>query len=120
MIPTLLGNLVGGGLFVSTTYWYLYLTGEGSVAISFDTGGVQSAMEAGGPMTRGRGTNHGVDNENMETLVGKDPSSLPNSQSRLKGGLAMELGDDTPYTKTHAERVQSNSSDAKSKADEKV
>jgi len=118
MIPTLLGNIVGGGLFVGTAYWYLYLTGEGSVNISFDTGGIQSAMEAGGPMTKGRGVNHGVDNENMETLDGQDPNGLPNSQGSLQGGLGLELGDSTPYCKTHAERVQSKSSETK--ADEKV
>ncbi|GAB7338057.1 hypothetical protein MBLNU457_4425t1 [Dothideomycetes sp. NU457] len=118
LIPTLLGNLVGGGLFVSTVYWYLYLTGEGSINISFDTGGVQSAMEAGGPMKRGSGIGHGADGENMKTLVGEDPNGLPNSRGHLQGGLGLELGDDTPYCKTHAERVRSQ--DEKSKADEKV
>ena len=33
MIPTLLGNLVGGGLFVAAPYWYNYLTGEGNVQV---------------------------------------------------------------------------------------
>jgi hypothetical protein len=28
MIPSLLGNILGGGLFVGVTYWYLYLCGE--------------------------------------------------------------------------------------------
>ncbi|KAF2673237.1 Formate/nitrite transporter, partial [Microthyrium microscopicum] len=28
MIPALLGNIVGGGLFVGTAYWYLYICGE--------------------------------------------------------------------------------------------
>ena len=28
MIPSLLGNLVGGGLFVGVVYWYLFLTGD--------------------------------------------------------------------------------------------
>lgn len=50
MIPTALGNLVGGGLFVGTIYWYLYLTGEIAVGIDFNIGGLASAMEAGGPM----------------------------------------------------------------------
>lgn len=52
MIPTTLGNLIGGGLFVGGIYWYLYLTGEGSDDIWFNIGGLDSAMEAGGP-TRG-------------------------------------------------------------------
>lgn len=28
LIPTTLGNIVGGGLFVAVPYWYLYLWGE--------------------------------------------------------------------------------------------
>ncbi|KAI9743580.1 MAG: hypothetical protein M1818_002895 [Claussenomyces sp. TS43310] len=50
LIPTTLGNILGGGLFVGATYWYLYLTGEAAVDITFDTGVLSSAMEAGGPM----------------------------------------------------------------------
>lgn len=30
MLPSTLGNIVGGGLFVGTLYWYLHLTGEES------------------------------------------------------------------------------------------
>lgn len=30
MIPALIGNTIGGALFVGAVYWYLYLTGEGS------------------------------------------------------------------------------------------
>jgi formate/nitrite transporter FocA (FNT family) len=28
MLPSVLGNIVGGGLFMGTLYWYLYPTGE--------------------------------------------------------------------------------------------
>jgi formate/nitrite transporter FocA (FNT family) len=28
MLPSALGNVLGGGLFVGTLYWYLYLTSE--------------------------------------------------------------------------------------------
>lgn len=28
IIPTVLGNIVGGGLFVGTYFWYLYLQGN--------------------------------------------------------------------------------------------
>jgi formate/nitrite transporter FocA (FNT family) len=28
MLPSALGNIVGGGLFVGTLYWYIHLTGE--------------------------------------------------------------------------------------------
>lgn len=30
MIPALIGNTIGGALFVGAVYWYFYLTGEGS------------------------------------------------------------------------------------------
>jgi formate/nitrite transporter len=33
MIPALLGNIVGGGLFVGVVYWYLYLSGKDTVVI---------------------------------------------------------------------------------------
>jgi hypothetical protein len=35
MIPSLLGNIVGGGLFTGVLYWYLYLAGT-DVPIHFD------------------------------------------------------------------------------------
>jgi len=33
MIPALLGNIVGGGLFVGVVYWYLYLSSGDAVVI---------------------------------------------------------------------------------------
>lgn len=33
MIPALLGNIIGGGFFVATLYWYLHLQGHGEVSI---------------------------------------------------------------------------------------
>lgn len=33
MLPTLLGNIVGGGLFVGGLYWYLYLEDEEQVEV---------------------------------------------------------------------------------------
>jgi formate/nitrite transporter len=33
MIPALLGNIVGGGLFVGVVYWYLYLSANDAVVI---------------------------------------------------------------------------------------
>lgn len=34
MIPALLGNIVGGGVFVAAAYWYLYITGtDGPVVV---------------------------------------------------------------------------------------
>ena len=48
MIPTALGNTLGGGLFVGGMYWYLYLTGPGSEDIKSDVGDLDSAMEVVG------------------------------------------------------------------------
>lgn len=28
MLPALLGNIIGGGLFVAVVYWYLFLVGD--------------------------------------------------------------------------------------------
>jgi len=36
MIPTLIGNIVGGGVFVGAAYWYLYLTGSDCQDITVD------------------------------------------------------------------------------------
>jgi hypothetical protein len=35
MIPSLIGNVIGGGVFVGAVYWYLFITGE-STPISVD------------------------------------------------------------------------------------
>ena len=34
IIPTLLGNIVGGGLFVGTYYWYMYLLQGESITLA--------------------------------------------------------------------------------------
>lgn len=123
MIPTALGNMVGGGLFVGTAYWYLYLTGEDGVAVSFNIGTLDSAMEAGGPMGGGgsRRRHHrpskadeGIPRETTtttrtnegETLVGLDPNHLPNSGGYLMSGIGQELHDASPYAKSYAERAK--------------
>ena len=75
MIPTTLGNLIGGGLFVGGTYWYLYLTGDGSDDIKFSVGGLDTAMEAGGPMglSRQRSVPYSVNGkEEKEPKDGKE------------------------------------------------
>lgn len=33
LIPALIGNIIGGGLFVGVVYWYLYISSEKPVAI---------------------------------------------------------------------------------------
>lgn len=44
MIPSLLGNIVGGGVFVGLVYWYLFLAGGEEVEIHFDTMPVDTAV----------------------------------------------------------------------------
>ena len=108
MIPTTIGNMVGGGVFVAAIYWYLYLTGEGEVDVSFDLGVLASALEAGGPMGRdGRMENgsdnviegvpsHGQDGDERKIA---SPSRggyvtgnhLPHSGSPLQSGISKEL-----------------------------
>lgn len=33
LIPALIGNIIGGGLFVGMAYWYLHASGEGPVSV---------------------------------------------------------------------------------------
>ena len=119
MIPTAIGNMIGGGLFIAASYWYLYLTGDVAVNINFNLGGLATAEEAGGPMRRdkqldGEGKANGI-------IEGQDPYAkqpeLPHSGSQIVSAFGQELSDDSPYTKTHAERVKSRSA---SNGDEKV
>lgn len=104
MIPTALGNLIGGGLFVAGIYWYLYLTGEGSDDIRFNIGGLDSAMEVGGPMGLSRHrSSPGSINEGEEkkpkTTNEKESgrshpnnvASLPSSDQMMTSGLGHEL-----------------------------
>ncbi|KAF2083751.1 hypothetical protein K490DRAFT_60208 [Saccharata proteae CBS 121410] len=119
MIPTALGNLVGGGLFVATAYWYLYLTGEVGVAVSFDIGSLSTAEQKDRQRLRNSqeqqygGVVEGIDpNETSEksppsTSQAARPDTLPHSGSPLMSGLAKELGDGTKYTKSHSERTGS-------------
>ncbi|KAL8837004.1 MAG: hypothetical protein Q9170_002693 [Blastenia crenularia] len=97
MIPTAIGNIIGGALFVAAAYWYLYMTGEGSVDIDFNLGSLDTAMEVGGPMgsmSRKQGSNH----NNGAVIEGKDPASspqqsidLPHSGTQMTSALGKEL-----------------------------
>ena len=104
MIPTTLGNLIGGGLFVGGIYWYLYLTGEGSDDIRFNIGGLDSAMEVGGPMGLSRHTSvPGSVNAREEKEIRmtnekqagqghpNHVASLPSSDQTMTSGLGQEL-----------------------------
>jgi formate/nitrite transporter len=117
LIPTTLGNILGGGLFVGGMYWYLYLTGEEDVEVSFNVGALASAMEAGEPMGRnpryGRGGDraredviHGVPGDGGDDLKiaspgkgGKvDGNHLPHSGGPRQSGIGREL-DPEEYVK---------------------
>ena len=119
MIPTALGNIVGGGLFVGAAYWYLYLTGVGPDEIKFDLGGLDSAMEAGGPMGRSHrksvpdtGSGSGSSSNKEEVLDGREPEvgdpnhvhSVPSSGLHMGSGLGRELNAEL-YAKPKSEVV---------------
>lgn len=102
LIPTTLGNVIGGGLFVGGMYWYLYLTGEGSDDVTFDVGGLDSAMDVGGPIGLSRGSARNLANgqeEENKTMDGQGPgrnhpdnvASLPSSDQTMNSGLGREL-----------------------------
>ncbi|KAE9366506.1 hypothetical protein N431DRAFT_350351 [Stipitochalara longipes BDJ] len=114
LIPTTLGNMVGGGLFVGAVYWYLYISGEGDVGVSFEVGAVQSSIQdAAGPMQRERdgegnvivGVPSGCEGEGVEGLKIASPSrggkvrgdQLPHSGSLLQSSVGRELSE--KYTK---------------------
>jgi len=86
MIPALLGNTLGGALFVGTVYWYLYLTGEGSqVEVDFNLSPMNVAIdEAGGPMDRSV-DGKGVNGHQSGTL------QLPDSAGRFKSSIGNDL-----------------------------
>ena len=99
-----LGNTVGGGLFVGAIYWYLYLTGPGNDNIVFDLGGLDTAMEAGGPMgpSRRHNSQSSGDEKEGKIINGQEPdeghpnhvSSLPSSGQQMASGIGRELSAD--------------------------
>lgn len=111
MMPTLIGNMVGGGLFVAAFYWYLYLTGVDNIQIDFDLGSIATAMEAGGPLPRDKRVERGSDATVINGVIPDEKplrtTPIPSQQHLAANGLFKELGDNTPYAMTHAERMQS-------------
>ncbi len=102
LIPTTLGNLVGGGVFVGAVYWYLYLTGNGPDEIKFDIGGLDSAMEAGGPMGQSRRRSLPNSQSSQDVIEKQDPreqqeghpdhvASLPSPGQTMASGIGREL-----------------------------
>jgi hypothetical protein len=95
MIPSFLGNFIGGGLFTGVVYWYLYLAGEEDVPIHFDADiGAQhtAVFEQGGPVSRtvtgaggvvemnGYGHGHGE----------KHMNGIPDSGNMARSGIASD------------------------------
>jgi len=116
MIPAALGNILGGGLFVGTAYWYLYLTGEGDIEIDFNIGPLNSAEEAGGPMgsaSRGNAPEK-VQSQQSEQLA-RDPHAFPHSGNHLASGIGRELSDDSAFAKNHAERMRNGDGSSEEK-----
>ena len=119
MIPAAIGNTIGGGVFIAAIYWYLYLTGEGSVDIDFNLGSLNSAMEAGGPMGKIRSAHqHSMTNSesNGSVIHGQDPgnpnhpSQLPSSSGHMVSGIGKELHADM-YAKRKGEANDGKSAD---------
>jgi hypothetical protein len=108
LIPAALGNIVGGFIFVALPYWYLYLTGEGSVEIDFNLGVVQSAVsDNSGPLRNG----HIIHGREMDTS--HPASQLPNSGGGLKSQVSKELnGEDYGRSKADREKPANNSEEA--------
>ncbi|KAL9582824.1 MAG: hypothetical protein Q9212_003078 [Teloschistes hypoglaucus] len=102
LIPTLLGNIVGGGVFVGAMYWYLYLMGAGAVEVDFNTSGAFGSTVEGGTQVievvkqqQDGGLSSG------ETL---ESQQLPHSGSAMRSGIGKEL-DPKLYAKSKAERT---------------
>lgn len=95
LIPTTLGNIVGGALFVAAPYWYLYLHGE-EVPIDFDVGAIASAEQAGGPL----GPNPSRQPASHHIIHGREidhhhpAHQLPQSGTTMPSGISKELSAD--------------------------
>ena len=95
LIPTLIGNFLGGGVFVGTAYWYLYLTGEDAVDVHFNVGGIGSAVQEGVGPTDGK------------VIHGREPEDhakrLPDSGGAMVSGIGRELSGEKFGKKTESE-----------------
>ncbi|KAE9371573.1 hypothetical protein N431DRAFT_410451 [Stipitochalara longipes BDJ] len=91
MIPSLLGNIVGGGLFTGVVYWYLFLAGE-EVEIHFDTQPLDTAVyEQGGPLEHqitatGAGTGYSTREQK-----GNGVDTVPHSGNNGVSGFAKDF-----------------------------
>ncbi|KAH7355382.1 Formate/nitrite transporter-domain-containing protein [Rhexocercosporidium sp. MPI-PUGE-AT-0058] len=102
MIPALLGNIVGGGLFCGAVYWYLFLEGE-EVEMHFDEiGDGRKGSAFGVPvtehvnsatlhMTNGNGGSH-IQSHGQDSIHPTEPSNkpLPNSGNMAVTGFVKD------------------------------
>ena len=95
---------------MGAAYWYLFLTGSGSVDIDFNLGSLNTAMDAGGPLGRAHARSQGIPNGHHgsegEVIEGKviddvaphvdsnASESLPHSGSYMASGIGKELSPD--------------------------
>ena len=90
MIPSFLGNAIGGGLFTGVVYWYLFLAGS-EVELYFDTMAADTAVyEQGGPLER-EITSTGAGTANRDEVKAHHNHAVPDSGNRGVSGLAKEL-----------------------------
>lgn len=95
MIPSLIGNTIGGGLFCGVLYWYLFLAGE-EVPIHFDTMPVDTATyQNGGPLEHiitatGAGTRYGNEVQGRDTDSSNMVDHIPDSSNHARSGLEKE------------------------------
>lgn len=116
MIPTALGNIVGGGLFVAVPYWYLYLQGE-NVPIDFNIGSIASAEQAGGPLgpspSRTPAVQHIIHGREIDHH--HPGHQLPHSGANFKSGISRELSADKYGASSPSrdpEKIADNASDS--------
>ncbi|KAI9723555.1 MAG: hypothetical protein M1828_004151 [Chrysothrix sp. TS-e1954] len=109
MVASTLGNIVGGGLFVGAMYWYLYLSGEAGVAVGFNIGAEETAIEGGaGPLR--------ISGRDPDAMNGAATPGAGSSGGQLMSGIGRDLSDDSMYAKTCVERDRARSQ----QKDEKV
>ena len=95
LIPTLIGNLLGGGIFVGAAYWYLYLTGEDDVEVDFNVGATSTAIaEAGGPLGRAKSRPSHVVIEGQNPERSGPSGELPHSGAMMTSGIGRELSEE--------------------------
>lgn len=96
LIPTLLGNIVGGGLFVAIPYWYLYMFGE-ETPVDFNVGAISTAEQSGGGAlgpspSRAPNAHHIIHGQEIDHH--HPANQLPHSGNGMASGISSELSAD--------------------------